>query len=119
MKKLICLILPFVLILLFAGCSFEEKTMIATQTSPDGGYTVSLFQVGAPKWSFGPVKAVLVLEDESGKVIDKENISLANDGTDVHKDNIVEIVWCDNHVEIEMREFDTTSRYTYSLGYDE
>lgn len=33
--------------------------------------------------------------------------------------NIVEIVWTDNQVEIQMKEFDTTQRYTYILEYND
>ena len=58
----------------------KGEILITSQNSPDNNYTVLLYQVGSPQWSFGSVGAKLVLENSDGKVVDKEEFSLANDG---------------------------------------
>ena len=115
MKKL--LILFLLTICLFSGCVLEPETLVTSRQSPDGNFTVSLYQVGSPQWSFGPVKAKLVLADSWGKILDEENFSLNNDGTDVFAGNIAEIIWSDSYVEVEMWEADTTKSYQYVLNY--
>ena len=119
MKRLFVLILALLLTCSICACSFEPETFIVSHISPDSNYTVSLYQVGSPQWSFGPVKAKLILSNAAGKTIDEVSMSLANDGTDVGAANIVEIIWLENQVEVHMREFDTTKEYTYTLNFSE
>ena len=117
MNKLCAVLIAVFLIFALSACSFEEETLITSQSSPNGNYTVCLYQVGSPQWSFGAVKAKLVLKDGNGTVLDEVNFSLANDGTGVYVDNIKQISWSENRVEISMREFDTTRQFAYVLSY--
>jgi len=118
MKKIFLLFVSVFMICIISGCSItEEEILITSQSSPDNNYTIFLYQVGTPQWSFGSVSAKLVLKDFKGKKIDEENFGLANDGGPVTDNNIVEIIWLDDKVEIEMKEFDTTQQYTYILNY--
>lgn len=118
MKK-ICILLVSVFIFLSSACSqkSEDIMLITSQSSPDGSYTVSLYQIGEPVWSFGPVRAKLVLENAKGETIDEESFQLFNDGGDVFAENIEEVTWLENCVEILMGESDTTRQYTYVLDY--
>ncbi len=121
MKRCFVTVLVLMLFALSSCASMEEKIVgvehITSKTSPDGLYTVSLYQIGAPEWPFGPVKAKLVLTDSKGKELDEERFSLLNDGTGVYEGNIVEISWLEGRAEILMDEADTTQTYTYVLYY--
>ena len=119
MKKLFLILLVVFMILVSSACFFEEEILIASANSPDGNYTVHLYQVGSPQWSFGSVNAKLILEDANGKTVDEEHFGLSNDGAGVFEGNIKEITWMDNQVEIIMGESDTTKLYTYVLSYTE
>lgn len=123
MKKAAFLLLSALMIVTLFSCAATEEEIvdvehITSQTSPDGLYTVSLYQIGTPEWSFGPVKAKLVLCDADGKMLDEERFSLLNDGTDVYEGNIEQIHWKKDKAEVLMGESDTTQTYTYSLEYD-
>jgi len=120
MKRVFIIILSLTMLCFFVGCSAVEKDILITsQNSPDNDYTVYLYQVGSPQWSFGSVGAKLVLKDSNGKVVDEEKFSLANDGAGIFEGNIKEITWLENRVEIIMGESDTTQQYTYILNYSE
>ena len=119
MKRLFISILV-VIVVCFAGCSImEEEILITSQNSPDNNYTVYLYQVGSPQWSFGSVGAKLVLENSNGKTVDEEEFSLSNDGAGVFEANVKQITWLDNKVEIIMGESDTTNQFTYILSFTE
>ncbi len=120
LKTVITLFLVFVvMVCVFAECAIEEEIFVTSHTDPTGEYTVSLFQVGSPEWSFGPVKAKLVLKDKNGKKLDEAKFSLMNDGTGVYEGNIEKIVWKTDCVEVTMDESDTTKLYTYTLKYND
>ena len=120
MKKLFFTILMLTMLCFFAGCSVaEEEILITSQNSPDENYTVLLYQVGSPEWSFGSVGAKLVLENKNGKIVDEVKFALANDGAGVFENNIKSITWMENQVEIIMGESDTTRQFTYVLKYNE
>lgn len=120
MRKLLAVLLAVIMICVCVGCSkIEEEILITSQSSPDNNYTVSLYQVGSPQWSFGPVNAKLVLYDSECQKIDEESFELRNDGGNVKGSNIIQIIWSEDQVEIRMQEFDTTKQYTYILDYSE
>ena len=103
------ILIAFIVIILVSIISFVaifiyedqfKKREIYQENSPDGNYTIVLYQVGSPQWSFGSVKAKLVLEDANGKKIDEEDFGLANDGAGVFEGNVKEITWMENQVKI-------------------
>lgn len=117
--KLLALLFACCLLCL-TGCTSDAAQpdiLIASHNSPDGCYTVQLYQAGSPGWSFGPVGAKLVLQSVDGNVLAEESFSLNNDGGGVHAYNIERITWQDEQVEIVMNESDTTQQYTYVLAY--
>ncbi len=104
-KKAITFIIAVCIIFTFSACSSEENNeeiLITSQNSPDGKYTVYLYQVGSPQWSFGSVGAKLVLKNLNGKIVDEEEFSLANDGAGVDEGNLKSITWLENEVEVLM-----------------
>lgn len=119
MKKLCVVFVVLFIISAISACAFEEifeeEILISSEKSPNEQYILCLYQIGAPVWSFGPVKAKLVLYDAAGEMLDEESFQLFNDGTNVAADNVVEVIWSDNQVEVRMKEFDTTKQYTYIL----
>lgn len=119
MKKICVLLAVIVLALVIAACLIGKGTLITSQESPNGDYTVHLYQIGSPGWPFGAVSAKLVLENSEGDTIDKVTFDLANDGGGVYEGNIEEIHWLQENVEIIMGEADTTKQYIYILYYDQ
>lgn len=122
------ILIAFIVIILVSIISFVaifiyedqfKKREIYQENSPDGNYTIVLYQVGSPQWSFGSVKAKLVLEDANGKKIDEEDFGLANDGAGVFEGNVKKITWMEKQVKIIMGESDTTKQFTYILSYTE
>ncbi len=123
MKKLIAVVFAILMIFTFVACSSNEnenneEKFITSQNSPDGNYTVFLYQVGIPKWSFGSVNAKLILEDNTGKKIDEVNFELANDGAGVHVKNLTSITWTENNVEV-LIDADEAPEECYVLNYGE
>lgn len=116
MKKLLIIFLAVFMIFAFSACSFEEEILITSQNSPDGNYSVYLYQVGSPQWSFGSVGAKLVLKNSNDKVLDEKEFSLANDGAGVYEGNLKSITWMENKVEILMDADEWPEEY-YVLNY--
>lgn len=121
MKKIIAVIFAVLVIFTFVACSSNEnenneEKLITSQNSPDGNYTVCLYQVGIPRWSFGSVNAKLILEDNTGKEIDEVNFELANDGAGVHAKNLTSITWTENMVEV-LIDADEAPEECYVLNY--
>ena len=121
MKKMIAVIFSLFMICTFSTCSSEknnEEILITSQNSPDGNYSVCLYQVGSPQWSFGSVGAKLVLKKSNGEIVDEKAFSLANDGAGVYEGNLKSITWLENEVEILMDADEWPEEY-YVLNYGE
>ena len=116
-KAIIALILLLTVCVLF-GCLFERVTLITTQSHPDNGYSISLYQIGSPQWSFGGVTAKLVLKNPKGKTVEQKTFELANDGAGVFKSNLNAVTWLSDRVEIKISEADTSNIYTYTFYYE-
>lgn len=121
MKRIVALFVAISLILMFSACFFETDTeeviFITSEQSADGNYTLSLYQLGSPRWTFGPVDAKLVLSDRDSAVINEEEFQLFNDGAGVFAGNIQKITWLENRAEILLGESDTTRQFTIILSY--
>ena len=118
-KKAITIMIALCMIFAFSACSSEEdkeEILITSQNSPDGNYSVYLYQVGSPQWSFGSVGAKLVLKNSTDKVVDEKEFSLANDGAGVYESNLKSITWLENKVEVLMDADEWPEEY-YVLNY--
>lgn len=119
MKKICTLLLAVFMFIISSACSSEidkEEILITSQSSPDGNYSIYLYQVGDPQWSFGSVGAKLVLKESNGKIVDEKEFSLANDGTMVHEDNLKSVAWLENEVKVLMDADEAPEKY-YVLSY--
>ncbi len=119
MKKVITVLLAIFVICAFSACSTgqnNEEVVITSESSPDSKYTVYLYQVGSPQWSFGSVRAKLVLKNSNEKILDEVNFSLGNDGAGVYAQNLVTITWMENEVGILMDADEEPEEY-YVLNY--
>ena len=119
MKKICTLLLAVFMFIISSACSSEidkEEILITSQISPDGNYSIYLYQVGDPQWSFGSVGAKLVLKESNGKIVDEKEFSLANDGTMVHEDNLKSVVWLENEVKVLMDADEAPEKY-FVLSY--
>ena len=120
-KKAITIMIALCMIFTFSACSSEEdkeEILITSQNSPDGNYSVYLYQVGSPQWSFGSVGAKLVLKKSNGEIVDEKAFSLANDGAGVYEGNLKSITWLENEVKILMDADEAPEEY-YILNYSE
>lgn len=118
-KKGIAIVLVVCLIFTFSACSSEndmEEILITSHNSPDGNFSIYLYQVGSPQWSFGSVGAKLVLKNSNGKILDEKEFSLANDGAGVYEGNLKSITWFENEVEVLMDADEWPEEY-YVLNY--
>ena len=120
-KKAITIMIALCMIFTFSACSSEEdkeEILITSQNSPDGDYSVYLYQVGSPQWSFGSVGAKLILKNSNDKVVDEKEFSLANDGAGVYEGNLKSITWLENEVKILIDADEAPEEY-YILNYSE
>ncbi|MBO5105700.1 MAG: hypothetical protein J6C29_02265 [Clostridia bacterium] len=120
-KKAITIMIVLCMIFTFSACSSEEdkeEILITSQNSPDGNYSVYLYQVGSPQWSFGSVGAKLILKNSNDKVVDEKEFSLANDGAGVYEGNLKSITWLENEVKILIDADEAPEEY-YILNYSE
>lgn len=95
-----------------------KKKEVYRQTSPDGEYTVVLYQVGQPEWPFGAVKAEIRLLNANRKTLDQESIEIHTDGGQLHGFFVEEVRWCDEAVEFECTQADGLDAITCELEFD-
>ena len=117
MKKIFVLFVAILMICTFAACSIKNNEAVVSYNSPDGKYTVSLYQAGDPQWPFGPVKAKLVLKNTKGRTLDKVTFWLDNDGGGVALYNLLDIDWMEDHAEIKMQGIEAYESEIYTLKY--
>ncbi len=64
----------------------------------NNGYTLSFQQIGEPQWSFGVTDVRLLLKNQQGKVLNKYDTSIQDDGANASEGNIKSIEWFDDKV---------------------
>ena len=64
----------------------------------NNGYTLSFQQIGEPQWSFGPTYVRLLLKDQQGKILEKYDTSIQDDGANAGERNIASVEWFDDKV---------------------
>ena len=127
MKKLKVVIVSLIVIILVAIFSFIsllfyaeyfEKREIYREMSPNSEFEFVLYQVGSPEWPFGPVKAQIMVVNSNGKTVDKEAISIHNDGAGLYEYNIKNIYWYDTRLELECTGTTENSTAIYILEFE-
>ena len=121
------IVVTIIIIILVAIISFVaifiyedqfKKREVYRENSPYNGYEFVVYQVGSPSWPFGPVKAEIKVINSAGKTIDKESISIHNDGAGIYKHNIKNIVWHDTKLEVECTGTTEHSTAIYTLEFE-
>lgn len=80
-----------------------KLTKTATEISPDGKYTATLYMVGCPDWTFGDTTVkVTIKETESRKKSKIIEADISDDGKNLHEDNW-QVIWQENSVEVILR----------------
>lgn len=92
------------------------KQEVYRQSSPNGEFVFVLFQVGQPRWPFGPVKAQIRVMNSKGKTIDKESIVIHTDGGQLNEFYIDEICWGEEILEVICSGEDGTASYVLELS---
>ena len=59
---------------------------------------MSFQQIGEPQWSFGPTYVRLLLKDQQGKILEKYDTSIQDDGANAGERNIASVEWFDDKV---------------------
>ena len=91
LKIVIISVLALIIVAIVVNCvrsyyiSNVKMTEIDKSVSPDGKYSVTLFQVGEPEFPFGATHGAVVLSEilDGGteKIISKTNITIHDDGS--------------------------------------
>lgn len=77
-----------------------KLTKTATEISPDGKYTATLYMVGCPDWPFGDTTVrVTIKQTGSLKKSEAFEADISDDGASLREDNW-EVIWQENSVEI-------------------
>jgi len=106
-KRAVFAVLACVLMAALAAacvCTYRtryRKTLIAEYSSPDGIYSLSVWNVGEPRFPFGPGRCRVVLSCD-GRQVAAEEVVLYNDGKWPDGDNFT-AQWAENSVSVTVR----------------
>lgn len=64
----------------------------------NNGYTLTFQQLGEPQWSFGSTDVRLLLKNQQGKVLNKYDTSIQDDGANASEHNIASVEWLSDKV---------------------
>ncbi len=77
-----------------------KHTLTATEVSPDGKYTATLYMVGCPDWPFGDTTVrVDIKQTRDLKKSEAFEADISDDGRNLSKDNW-QVTWQENSVDI-------------------
>ena len=93
--KIICLVFFLAIGYLYYETEYKKTEIVTYEKEP---YELSVYQIGTPSFPFGDGRCRIVLS-EKGKVIEQEDIRLANDGKWPNKSNF-SVRWNSDNVEI-------------------
>ncbi|MBQ8433034.1 MAG: hypothetical protein IJX28_09145 [Clostridia bacterium] len=99
LATILAAILFFVAVFIYTDQFKKEE--IYRGTDPDSEYVFVLYQVGAPGWPFGPVKAEVRVLNAMGNTVDKESVLVYTDGARLTESYIGEINWGEKTLEID------------------
>ncbi len=126
MKKLKSIFLIVFLILLIVGIAIVatyvyydqlKKTEVFREYSPNDAFEVVVFQVGSPKWPFGPVKAQIKLYNSNGKIVVKTDAFWVDtDGAPLFDSMIEQVSWHDKVVDMTLWGENQPQTHTLQAG---
>lgn len=95
------LILGVILIGTFAlwrNGAFNKFIVREIVSYEENGYTIIFQQLGDPQWPFGSIDVRLLLKNQQGKVINKYDTSIQDDGANAGERNIASVEWFEDRV---------------------
>ena len=102
---LILLSILFVIVIAFIGTfvlwwngafnKFDVRDIVSYE---ENGYTLIFQQLGEPQWSFGSTDVRLLLKNQQGKVLNKYDTSIQDDGANASEHNIASVEWLSDKV---------------------
>ena len=87
-----------VIFVLWWNGAFNKLDIRNITSYENNGYTLSFQQIGEPQWSFGPTYVRLLLKDQQGKILEKYDTSIQDDGANAGERNIASVEWFDDKV---------------------
>ena len=95
------LVTGIMLIVIFVLCwngAFNKLDIKNITSYDNNGYTLSFQQLGEPQWSFGSTDVRWLLKDQQGKILEKYDTSIQDDGANAGERNIASVEWFDDKV---------------------
>lgn len=106
-NKIVLIILStlFVIVIAFIGTfvlwwngAFDKFIVREIVSYEENGYTLIFQQLGDPQWPFGSTEVRLILKNQQGKVINKCDTSIQDDGANAGERNIASVEWFEDRV---------------------
>lgn len=101
----IILLILFVIVIALVGTfvlwlngTFNKLDVRDIVSYEENGYTLIFQQLGEPQWSFGSTDVRLLLKDQQGKVLNKYETSIQDDGANASEHNITSVEWLSDKV---------------------
>lgn len=101
----IILSILFVIVIAFIGTfvlwwngAFNKLDIKNITSYENNGYTLTFQQLGEPLWSFGPTYIRLLLKNQQGKILNKYDTSIHDDGANAGERNIASVEWHEDKV---------------------
>lgn len=102
---LIILSILFVIVIALIGTfalwwngAFNKFIVSEIVSYEENGYTLIFQQLGDPQWPFGSTDVRLILKNQQGKVLNKYDTSIQDDGANAGERNIASVEWFDDKV---------------------
>lgn len=102
---LIILSILFVIVILLMGTfalwwngAFNKFIVREIVSYEENGYTLIFQQLGDPQWPFGSTDVRLILKNQQGKVLNKYDTSIQDDGANAGERNIASVEWFEDKV---------------------
>ena len=106
-NKIVLIILStlFVIVIAFIGTfvlwwngAFDKFIVREIVSYEENGYTLIFQQLGDPQWPFGSTEVRLILKNQQGKIINKYDTSIQDDGANAGERNIALVEWFEDRV---------------------
>lgn len=106
-NKIVLIILStlFVIVIAFIGTfvlwwngAFDKFIVREIVSYEENGYTLIFQQLGDPQWPFGSTEVRLILKNQQGKIINKYDTSIQDDGANAGERNIASVEWFEDRV---------------------
>ena len=94
---------------------FDVRDIVSYE---ENGYTLTFQQLSEPQWSFGSTDVRLLLKDQQGKILEKYDTSIQDDGANAGERNIASVEWFDDKVVVVLRASEMEDRDVI-LNFDE